>query len=903
MNVQDETQPVSEQRFDNIVVLQRAHLARLGAWSQARESKPSPDDQRSVHELMAQVQRTGEVLDREADRRAAQAVLDYWATELVLAGDETAAQLGLKKLAPFNTAAFPSLEGKPSPFMGLAAFGEHEAAFFFGRENAKLELAAKVESEPLVIVYGPSGSGKSSLIAAGLIPRLRETIASPNGKYELLDIVTPGSRPLAALVKSVVASAADLAAVRMRIAEKPADITAVVAEHHAKPVILIVDQFEEIFTLQLSDRRNETLAMSQALAGLAAKQHRVVISIREDHLEQLRQLAPLSDWTATGRVYYAPPPLGPRDIKNAIERPAEAVGLRFEDGVVEELVRDVAGEPAALPLLQFTLTQLWAKKERNRVTREVYRDVGRPREALKRAADKVLEGLKLLQNEEIARRLFLKLVTPAAENEFLRQPRAREVLWTGESDTAAVDRVLERFVDAGLLRKQPSGDDDKDDRFDVAHEALIRNWPWLVELLRKEWRDNEKFWRLQSRAKLWSDAGHRPDDLLSGPALDEARLFLKRSAELDALIRASEQAEEKREEDDRLRELADMKRKWISRVVAAGAVLLIGTVVTVNFIQRSHLTEKDALLREKDGLLKEKDALTAELSSVALINQTLEVQIKDASDRLDKSNSEKSGIATSVSSLDLRQLREFLVNIGVPAQTVGRLTLSEKTVVASDNTLITRDEERQKLSETVFEPGRSAPQASGLTCPPGYIWIGGKDSRVIDDLPRNTNELKGRTFAVNYDIRLRKEPPSAAYVMAELIGVVPIGTRLVAEEYPVGYPRPSGVQFWVEVKAPIEVCTRIFIQYVGEAARARRLADALKGLGYQVQPTQEIVTAKGKAEIRYFHKEDEPVASKLASQVSDQLRGTAVKPVSLIDWQFTKPPPGTVEVWLDFSGS
>ena len=875
--------------FDGIVPLQRAHLELLRTWGKEGRGKSPVSVRKKVHDFMAAVQITGKALDRPADRDAAQAVLDYWAIELIPTGDETAAGDETTILEPFDESAAPDLSDKSSPFKGLAAFAEQDAALFFGREQAKNELAERVRKTPFVVVSGPSGSGKSSLIQAGLIPRLRQTMARADGQYDLPAVVTPGSRPIAALLKSLAPSLPpdELAELRTQLFKTPEQIIEIVAQHHQKPVILIVDQFEEIFTLQ-EDRQEEAHGFVRALGKLAQESgertHRVVIGIRDDYLRQLASLEPLSALMADAASQFAPRPLEPRQIKVAIERPAEAVGLRFDPGLVEELVRDVAGEAAALPLLQFTLNQLWEKKRRNRVTAEVAAEVGSPREALKRAADKVIASLQLLQNEEIARRLFLKLVTPKTENEFLRHPRTREFLWSNESDSAAVDRVLERFVDAGLLRKQQATDDEKDDRFDVAHEALIRNWPWLTRLLQSEWREHEKLWRLQSQAKLWSDSGFHVDYLLSGTALGDARAFPQRSAELDELIRKSEQAEEEKEELARLGELRRVKTKWIGILAGSIASMLVIAFGIWTVIQQDHLKEIENQRDRQDSLLT--------------VISELKESLKLAEDQVEVSNADKNKIASQLNSRDLTALRQFLRDIGVPAPTAEALVLGPDVAVTLTPEQIKRDEAAERSSETVQQSGRAVVASGGPTCS-GFIWIGRPEGSVISSFPSNPSDLKGRSFNINYDIRLRKTLPSSAYVMGEPMGIVPTGTKLVADGVPVAYSRSSGEQYWVGVAAPVEVCTKVFIQFAGDPSRAKKLGDDIKKLGYQVPPAQLIATAKDKAEVRYFYDSDKEIAEKLAKQLTSQLPKTTIKPESLVNFKFTKPPQGTLEAWID----
>ncbi|SEB76228.1 hypothetical protein SAMN05519104_0062 [Rhizobiales bacterium GAS188] len=892
MNVLDPNMPGAGKAFESVVALQQANLECLESWSKVRALKRSDRNLAAIHEFLTRAQQTGTVLDREADRRSAQAALDYWMTELVLAGDEKAQDEGLRPLAPFDPATFPDLGGRPSPFRGLAAFAESDAAQFFGRDRAANALAAKVGSQPFVTISGPSGSGKSSLIQAGLVPRLRRTIAAPDRTHDLLDVATPGSRPLLALLKTVVPPDTNLdriESLRTELTASPSKLADIVKRYHAKPVVLIFDQFEEIFTLQQGHRPGELQVFAEALATLG-DQHQVVISIRDDYLAQLQRLQSLGARATEPSNHYSPPPLSPRQLKNAIERPAEAVGLRFEDGLVDELVKDVAGEPASLPLLQFTLTRLWEKKQRNRVTREIYREVGRPREALKKAADGVLEDLKLPQNQEIARRLFLRLVTPATETEFVRNPCTRATLWAGENDPHAVDRILERFVEAGLLRQQTAhGDEREDDRFDVAHEALIRNWPWLVGVLQREWRDHEKLWRLHSTAKLWIESGGSAGYLLSGKALEDASRFRERSRDVDALLDASKSAEDaRRAEAERLAAQLKAKSLLLKRVFLCVGLLsgLMAYLIVwrENNINSANLDEKTALLQQirNSGSFNEANRLYAK-------------KLGDLTARID-------GIAESVNHADLSDLKTFLREFGVSPPIVDRLALVPGAGSAPPGIGSTPQIRREDFSEIVPGFREAAPTSGGLTCS-GVLWLGNADNSKVASFPSRLIGLKNSKLKVTANIRLRKDFPSAdTYSMSDALGVIPAGTEVVAQGDPKAFARPSGLQYWISVYAPAEVCSKVVIQYVGDDSRSTQISNALTGLGYQVQEAEMVATAKGKAEVRYFWDSDKAVAAKLAAQLSTVMPGTTVNPVSLVNWPYTKPPAGTLEAWLDLSG-
>jgi hypothetical protein len=257
------------------------------------------------------------------------------------------------------------------------------------------------------------------------------------------------------------------------------------------------------------------------------------------------------------------------ELRRAIEEPARAVGLKFDEGIVEDLVREVVNDPAALPLLQFTLTQWWQRRRRNRITREAYAEIGRPAEALGRTAEHVFENLRTEQAQAAARDIFLALVVPAVGAEFVRRRVRRETLHALR-DSTQIDRVLDAFVAAGLIRQTP-GIEAGDDRFDVMHEALLRNWPRLIAWLKEVREKDSRKLLVLNRARIWEQSGREPDHLAVGATIAETAEF----AATDPLIleyveasRAQAQAQQKR---SRIRKAA------VATVIAA---LLAVAIVT-----------------------------------------------------------------------------------------------------------------------------------------------------------------------------------------------------------------------------------------------------------------------------------------------------------------------------------
>jgi Novel STAND NTPase 1/WD domain, G-beta repeat len=230
-----------------------------------------------------------------------------------------------------------------------------------------------------------------------------------------------------------------------------------------------------------------------------------------------------SPYIDRGRVQVTP--LSAAELREAIEAPAAQAGLKFEQGVVDLLLQDILGEPAGLPLLQFTLLKLWEQRERNRVTRAAYERVGGGRLALARSADAFYQSL-IPEEQVTARRILLRMVRPGEGLEITSSRVRRTALLQGGEDPGRVERVLERLVDARLVRLT-AGETPDDDQVEVAHEALVRNWPTLVDWLEDEKAAIATRRRLESRAAEWARLGSGEAGLLDEVEWREAERWLQ----------------------------------------------------------------------------------------------------------------------------------------------------------------------------------------------------------------------------------------------------------------------------------------------------------------------------------------------------------------------------------------
>jgi len=423
----------------------------------------------------------------------------------------------------------------PCPYPGMVPFSEADSGRFFGRGREIQELLECLRLHPFLTVIGPSGSGKSSLVFAGLIPALRQSgLFGPGGW--LVRTMRPGGTPLTALAAALGGDPADpVQAVSALLATQP----------DARRLLLVVDQFEEVFTMS----GQEAIPFQGALQRLAQMPHcYVVLTVRADFYPDL-MASPL--WHAIQAHRVEVLPLDADGLRQAIVRPAEDRDVRVyvEAALVERLVTDAAGEPGILPWVQETLVLLWEKLERRLLPLRAYealvlpyRAYGAPpltglQVAMARRADVALAELTPDQ-QAIARRIFLCLVQFGEGRPDARRQQPVSALRFAGKDPVLLDRTLRHLTDRRLLTL--SGEEKETDRkVDIAHEALIAGWPKLQQWIR-EGRDAEVTRRwIEKAAEEWSQ--HRQDSsyLFTGKRLQQAEAW---AAQLEQELGTTEKA-------------------------------------------------------------------------------------------------------------------------------------------------------------------------------------------------------------------------------------------------------------------------------------------------------------------------------------------------------------------------
>ena len=554
---------------DPIELLNTRHSALLQRHRQEGETPALLND---IEAFIRQGQRAGTILTREADRWVLQGILDFWVAILNRAGcappDATLAELDEEHA--------PKFRNDECPYLGLAVFGETDGARFFGRQPLLDELITKLAQNHLVAVVGPSGSGASSLVFAGLIPLLKKGEAMPGSQdWRYLPPVVPGSNPLLSLARSLLSShdgSEDFVTqierqVRLLQTDPARVVTLLQDATGSKPAVLIIDQFEEAFTLCAEERaRNAFIDALVVLIQQPALQIKLILTMRVAYRGRIARLqnATFKQCFGQGLILVKSPE--DDELRAMIEQPARAIGLNLEREVVDELVADVRGEPSATYLLQDTLVRLWALRDYNWITMDAYRKLGGAKYALVQGAKQTYAELSP-EEQKIARELLLRLVQVGIDREAVcRRVLRSELLQNHKYEIADAEQVLDKLT-VGRVVRQSRTDSSSDAQVELMHEALIQNWPELRTWLWDHWEELRQRQRLTDNAHLWEEGGHSDNLLLQGEELDAAQSLKDLDPLEEQYVRTSTMA--------KLKASKRQKQIYLGVITALVAVVLV----------------------------------------------------------------------------------------------------------------------------------------------------------------------------------------------------------------------------------------------------------------------------------------------------------------------------------------
>lgn len=427
----------------------------------------------------------------------------------------------LSLIKPDASSPEQAAEGQP-PYMGLRYFDTADCALFYGREKLTGELVGRLGSEPFLVIVGASGSGKSSIVRAGLIPAWKA--ASPGQVV----VITPTAHPLESLAASLTRDSESVTATTTLMDDMHSDSRSLrlyilkrLSSMQETRFLLVIDQFEETFTLcKDPGERKAFIENLIALGNEEDSQVRLVVTLRADFYHHCAEYEGLRQALQTHQAYIGA--MTSDELRQAIIAPAQANAWEFQPGLADLILQDVGNEPGALPLLSHALLETWKRREGRTLTLKGYADAGGVKKAIAQTAENVYGHFSPVE-QNIAREIFLRL-TELGEGvqDTRRRIKLDELSYaTDTHDTVA--KVLKILTDARLVTTEQ-------DSAEVAHEALIREWGTLRRWLDED-RENIRLQRqLTESAREWDNAG-RDESFLDhrGGRLEDALSLEKTS--------------------------------------------------------------------------------------------------------------------------------------------------------------------------------------------------------------------------------------------------------------------------------------------------------------------------------------------------------------------------------------
>jgi WD40 repeat protein/serine/threonine protein kinase len=532
----------------------------------------------------------------------------------------------------------------PNPYKGLKPFHEADAADFFGRDVLIASMSFRLRSnQPFLAVVGPSGSGKSSLVRAGLIPTLRtDTLASD--KIWFIADFQPGAKPLDALADTLnkisPVSLPDLSQ-RLQASEKSlVEVASTIFQEIEGVLLLVIDQFEEVFVqVEAETERTHFLNLLTYAATATASPVRIVLTLRADFYDRPLRY---EGFSALIEQYTQPVlPLNSREIEQVIVAPAERVGLKVDSQLVGAIISDLREQPAALPLLQYALTEVFKRREGLVLTYGSYEDSGGISGALALGAETTYFSLDSLR-QQIARQLFLRLVTHNDNSEYTRRRSRRAELYETIVPRDALDDVLEAFSKARLLTLTFNFEgSNREPMVEIAHEALIDGWGQLRDWIDAS-RNDIRLQRLLSSAYAeWQNNQRSPDFLLSAGRLQQFVEWLQNDAivippeernylNLSIAQRDADTAQALAQQQREL-ELNRQSIRRLRQLIVGAAIFIVGvfglTIFSYSNYRTAIASEQRAISAEYEAVQRAEEAdarlLASRLPRIALSDPSL----------------------------------------------------------------------------------------------------------------------------------------------------------------------------------------------------------------------------------------------------------------------------------------
>ncbi len=464
------------------------------------------------------------------------------------------------------------------PYRGLAAFQPEDVDRFFGRDELVAELVERVDRERVLFVVGPSGSGKSSAVRAGLIPAIGRGAVAGSDRWAVA-LFSPRSNPASELAYQL-HRAAEKAGVRTSASTdaatspSPTEIRSLADTicDSTDGLVIVIDQFEELFTLSSRREQEMFVQMLAAIADPPGSHVRVVMAMRADFYGVCATFPWLVRRATANQALVGP--MSRADLRKVIDQPAASVGLLLEDGLVDTVLEDAGTDAAALPLISHAMAETWRRRDGQTLSLQGYRDAGGVAGSISQTADTLFETVLTEPEQQTCRRLMLRLVAPGEGTSDTRRRLPMGEL-ARDRDPEVSRRVAAELTDARLLTVDR-------DSLEIAHEALLQSWPRL-----RRWIDESRD-ELRTRQRIghavaeWHAQERDPDLLYRGTPLHAAQEWAADHGDTlgpaeQEFLAASVQAFER--EQARSREAARRSRRLRRTAVSALGALTVAAVV------------------------------------------------------------------------------------------------------------------------------------------------------------------------------------------------------------------------------------------------------------------------------------------------------------------------------------
>lgn len=539
--------------------------------------------------------------------------------------------------------------GPVCPYVGLRPFDVEDAKWFFGRDADVQRMAEKLRLSPFLAVLGRSGSGKSSVVRAGLIAALQAGRLIAGSEQWTVRLLRPTAAPLEALAAQLSVLRPDLPSSQVLDDLLSSDVALKVllaGRGDRRPVIFVVDQAEELYTLCDSVTQRQAFTANLMHASQPGGPARVVLTLRSDFYARFMELEAFSARIASNQ--HVVTDLGDQELEQVIHQPATLTGLTLQPGLVERMLSDVRAQAGALPLLQHALRELWERRHDRQLTHEAYTQIGGVEGALAHRADEVFTDLDRAGDGHIVRRLMLELTRVEEGSEDTKQPVVLSQLEAPAFPLERLHRVTAALADARLVttgtdehrgrdRSDNTGQDQAGcggrgsgqtagpapvTKVELAHEALIRSWPRLRTWIEASRDDLRARRRIRDAARAWDDQG-RPDGLLyrDTPLMLARERFRRQITEMTRIETEFLTASIHREDGDRAR-TRRARRLALTSVVATLCLVAAATSALYITARRAQQTAEAnaarSLAQQARALAPSKPALAVAVAAEAL---------------------------------------------------------------------------------------------------------------------------------------------------------------------------------------------------------------------------------------------------------------------------------------------